>query len=147
MEDYKYSGTNITGLRLVDLNKIRAANLTKAYSSTSRYYNPAVMNPNATTFTVLLNSILNYNRSLFCLFKKTETALTYDAVHMIAKALAELDRSQDVRVKPLNCDGTDTWIHGNSLINYMTLVMELFKKLEIIFLKNLNFIIRWKWKD
>ncbi|XP_057367560.1 glutamate receptor ionotropic, kainate 2-like [Daphnia carinata] len=103
LEDYKYSGTNITGLRLVDLNKIKAANLTKAYSSTSRYYNPTLMNPNATTFT-------------------TETALTYDAVHMIAKALAELDRSQDVRVKSLNCDGIDTWIHGNSLINYMTLV-------------------------
>ncbi|XP_032790934.2 glutamate receptor ionotropic, kainate 2 [Daphnia magna] len=103
LEDYKYSGTNITGLRLVDLNKIKAANLTKAYSSTSRYYNPTLMNPNATTFT-------------------TETALTYDAVHMIAKALRELDRSQDVRVKSLNCDGVDTWIHGNSLINYMTLV-------------------------
>ena len=53
---------------------------------------------------------------------KTETALTYDAVQLIAKALRELDRSQDVRVKSLNCEGTDTWIHGNSLINYMTMV-------------------------
>jgi hypothetical protein len=62
LEDYKYSGTNITGLRLVDLNKIKAANLTKAYSSTSRYYNPAVMNPNATTFTVLYR--LNWRKRL-----------------------------------------------------------------------------------
>lgn len=46
---------------------------------------------------------------------------------MIAKALRELDRSQDVRVKSLNCDGVDTWIHGNSLINYMTLVSAFFK--------------------
>lgn len=52
LEDYKYSGTNITGLRLVDLNKIKAANLTKGYSTTSRYYNPAMKNPNTTTFTV-----------------------------------------------------------------------------------------------
>ena len=70
LEDYKYSGTNITGLRLVDLNKIKAANLTKGYSSTSRYYNPTLMNPNATTFTVRgckiqFNYVYNLLQSIF----------------------------------------------------------------------------------
>nr|CAG4645346.1 EOG090X00ST [Lynceus sp. MCZ IZ 141354] len=53
---------------------------------------------------------------------KVETALAYDAVQLFAKAMHELDRSQDVVIKPLNCSRSDTWIHGNSLINYMKMV-------------------------
>ena len=30
-----------------------------------------------------------------------------------------LDRSQEVETSPIDCDGGDTWQHGNSLINYM----------------------------
>ena len=44
---------------------------------------------------------------------KTETALTYDAVQLVAEALREPNRSQDGRIKSINCEGTDTWIHGN----------------------------------
>ena len=62
----------------------------------------------------------------------------YDAVILFAEALSELDRSQDVQVNPhrwrlhlnvetlqteaLSCDGEETWVHGNSLINYMKMV-------------------------
>ena len=60
--------------------------------------------------------------------------MIYDAVHLYAQALHDLDRSQEINTKPLSCDGTETWQHGNSLVNYMKLV-----SLEI-FLKGLDFI-------
>lgn len=53
---------------------------------------------------------------------QTETALIYDAVHLFAMALHDLDHSQDIDTRPLACDGTQTWQHGNSLVNYMKLV-------------------------
>ncbi|KAK7071641.1 hypothetical protein SK128_027199 [Halocaridina rubra] len=43
----------------------------------------------------------------------------YDAVQLFAKALDDLDRSRHIDVTPLDCDGDTTWVHGNSLINYM----------------------------
>jgi len=55
-------------------------------------------------------------------FLQTETALMYDAVHLFAKALHDLDSSQRIDIKPLNCDSADTWPHGYSLINYMKVV-------------------------
>ncbi|KAL6264416.1 hypothetical protein P5V15_004525, partial [Pogonomyrmex californicus] len=51
--------------------------------------------------------------------QKTETSLLYDAVHLFAKALHDLDTSQQIDIKPLSCESTDTWPHGYSLINYM----------------------------
>jgi hypothetical protein len=29
---------------------------------------------------------------------------------------------QEINTRSLSCDGTDTWQHGNSLVNYMKLV-------------------------
>lgn len=53
---------------------------------------------------------------------KSETALIYDAVQVFARALTELDRSQDIQTSSLDCNLENTWQHGNSLINYMKLV-------------------------
>lgn len=46
----------------------------------------------------------------------------YDAVHLFAKALHDLDTSQQIDVRPLSCEAEDTWPHGYSLINYMKIV-------------------------
>ncbi|XP_032457765.1 glutamate receptor ionotropic, kainate 2 isoform X2 [Nasonia vitripennis] len=43
----------------------------------------------------------------------------YDAVHLFAHALHVLDASQQIDIKPLSCELTNTWDHGYSLINYM----------------------------
>ena len=43
-------------------------------------------------------------------------------MHLYAQALHDLDRSQEINTKPLSCDGSETWQHGNSLVNYMKLV-------------------------
>lgn len=52
----------------------------------------------------------------------------YDAVHLFAKALHDLDTSQQIDVRPLSCEAEDTWPHGYSLINYMKIVSTLKKK-------------------
>uniref|UniRef100_A0ABD2XSJ0 Receptor ligand binding region domain-containing protein n=1 Tax=Trichogramma kaykai TaxID=54128 RepID=A0ABD2XSJ0_9HYME len=62
---------------------------------------------------------------------RTETALIYDAVHLFAMALHVLDTSQQIDVKPLSCDSTDTWDHGYSLINYMKNELNRLKSKEI----------------
>lgn len=47
----------------------------------------------------------------------------YDAVYLFAKALHDLDASQQIDINPINCDSTvDTFSHGFSLINYMRVV-------------------------
>lgn len=47
-------------------------------------------------------------------------------MHLYAQALHDLDRSQEINTKPLSCDGSETWQHGNSLVNYMKLVSYLY---------------------
>lgn len=54
----------------------------------------------------------------------------YDAVHLFAKALHDLDTSQQIDIKPLSCDAVDTWPHGYSLINYMKIVSTLACRVE-----------------
>ena len=49
----------------------------------------------------------------------TTTALIYDSVNAFAMALNELSSVQEVYQTTLNCLGQETWIHGNSLMNYM----------------------------
>ena len=124
MEDYKYGGMNITGLRIVDLGKAEAVALEgygqRSYGSQTRL--------NQSSFKVMpgcrRHRHLTGFFAVFFFIRQTETALTYDAVQLFAKALHELDRSQDVTFKSLNCEGTDTWVHGNSLVNYMKLVID-----------------------
>lgn len=43
----------------------------------------------------------------------------FDAVHLFARALSDLDGSKEVQISTLYCEGDKTWQHGNSLINYM----------------------------
>jgi ionotropic kainate glutamate receptor 2 len=49
----------------------------------------------------------------------------YDAVYLFAKALHDLDTSQQIDINPINCDSImETFSHGFSLINYMKVVRE-----------------------
>ena len=49
----------------------------------------------------------------------TTTALIYDAVHLFALALHELNMIQNIEIGSLDCTGETSWAHGSSLINYM----------------------------
>lgn len=104
MEEFKYGGTNITAFRLVDPDSPLVQEAVHEWSQSEA--KAGIKHP------------IFQNRSVV----KAETALMYDAVHLFAKALHDLDTSQQIDIQPLSCDGEDTWPHGYSLINYMKIV-------------------------
>ncbi|KAG4074265.1 hypothetical protein HA402_008674 [Bradysia odoriphaga] len=95
LDEFRYGGTNITAFRLVD-----------PYSQ------------------LVQNTVREWTKPITAADNTVETALMYDAVHLFAKALHDLDTSQQIDIHPLSCDGQvcDTWPHGYSLINYMKIV-------------------------
>lgn len=109
MEEFRYGGTNITAFRLVDPDNDFVRDIvsewTQADVKPDRKVNSMSYQPNDTVI-------------------KAETALMYDAVLLFAKALHDLDTSQQIDIQPLSCDGQDTWPHGYSLINYMKIVSD-----------------------
>lgn len=46
----------------------------------------------------------------------------FDAVHVVVGAVRELNRSQEIGVKPLSCTTPQIWQHGTSLMNYLRMV-------------------------
>lgn len=110
LEPFQYGGTNITAFRLVNpdnpLVKQTVKNWTSSDGKASIGSSGKKLN-----FGYFNNSVI-----------KAETALMYDAVHLFAKALHDLDSSQQIDIHPLSCDNQDTWPHGYSLINYMKIV-------------------------
>uniref|UniRef100_A0A3B5BI53 Glutamate receptor n=1 Tax=Stegastes partitus TaxID=144197 RepID=A0A3B5BI53_9TELE len=50
------------------------------------------------------------------------SALMFDAVHVVVGAVRELNRSQEIGVKPLSCTSPQIWQHGTSLMNYLRMV-------------------------
>ncbi|XP_030639958.1 glutamate receptor ionotropic, kainate 5 [Chanos chanos] len=50
------------------------------------------------------------------------SALMFDAVHVVVSAVRELNRSQEIGVKPLSCSSPQIWQHGTSLMNYLRMV-------------------------
>ncbi|XP_044192008.1 glutamate receptor ionotropic, kainate 5-like isoform X1 [Thunnus albacares] len=50
------------------------------------------------------------------------SALMFDGVHVVVGAVRELNRSQEIGVKPLSCTSPLIWQHGTSLMNYLRMV-------------------------
>lgn len=98
LDAFRYGGTNITGFRLIN-DKV-VSDVVRQWSVVD---DGVLVSANLSTIT-------------------TETALMYDAVHLFAKALHDLDTSQQIDIHPLNCESQNTWQHGFSLINYMKIV-------------------------
>lgn len=55
-------------------------------------------------------------------FPQLSSALMFDAVHVVVGAVRELNRSQEIGVKPLSCTSPQIWQHGTSLMNYLRMV-------------------------
>lgn len=106
LEPFMYGGTNITAFRLVNPDNPLVRQTAKNWTNIDSKLGSKKIN------------LGYYNTSVI----KAETALMYDAVHLFAKALHDLDSSQQIDIHPLSCDNQDTWPHGYSLINYMKIV-------------------------
>ncbi|KAF7271253.1 hypothetical protein GWI33_015848 [Rhynchophorus ferrugineus] len=102
LEEFKYGGTNITAFRLVDPDGVEVRKAVRDWN-----FPPDNKGKKSDLLPILY---------------RAETALMYDAVHLFAKALHDLDTSQQIDIKPLSCDAVDFWPHGYSLINYMKVV-------------------------
>ncbi|XP_047500047.1 glutamate receptor ionotropic, kainate 2-like [Penaeus chinensis] len=111
LDDFKYSGSNITAVRLVDPDSEEVKRLMEDWERRSPQYLQTTDGDD-----VILKQQLGVD------FWTTETALIYDAVRLFVQALQALDNSTFVQVAPLICEGEEAWIHGNSLINYMKMV-------------------------
>ncbi|XP_071746528.1 glutamate receptor ionotropic, kainate 2 isoform X2 [Lepeophtheirus salmonis] len=113
LEDFKYGGTNITAFRLVDPTSDVVKSVVQDWVLGELRYGRKIpfheksIRPNST---IHPNAIA------------TETALVYDAVQLFARALTDLDRSQNIQITPLDCVDGEPWQHGTSLLNYMKLV-------------------------
>nr|CAD7453108.1 unnamed protein product [Timema tahoe] len=113
LEEFKYGGTNITAFRLVDPEKPELQKVVREWVYGELRYGRKLD---------LGSAKVSETKREEQLSLETETALMYDAVHLFAKALHDLDSSQRIDIKPLSCDAVDTWPHGYSLINYMKIV-------------------------
>ncbi|XP_069985019.1 glutamate receptor ionotropic, kainate 2 isoform X2 [Penaeus vannamei] len=115
LEDFRHGDTNITALTIVDPENPLVQQVIQDWVFGELRHGRNVENPENT----LKNSNMTQPKSSPLPIPQTEVALMYDAVHLFAKALDDLDRSRHIDITPLECDGDITWVHGNSLINYM----------------------------
>ena len=100
---FRYGGTNFTTFRMININSRNVQDVT--YNLISSGYNQ---------MTQEMSQFSNGNID-------TDSALIYDGVTLFALALHELNRIQDISITGADCDGKKTWMHGNSLVNYMKL--------------------------
>uniref|UniRef100_A0A2K6DP90 Glutamate receptor n=1 Tax=Macaca nemestrina TaxID=9545 RepID=A0A2K6DP90_MACNE len=70
----------------------------------------------------ILKSFNYPSASLICAKAELSAALMFDAVHVVVSAVRELNRSQEIGVKPLACTSANIWPHGTSLMNYLRMV-------------------------
>ena len=109
MEDFKYGGTNFTAFRMIDVDKPEVQHV--IYSIVERM----VQDKSFANFKIPDGNL------------DTTTALIYDSVHAFALALDDLSGVQQVHQRPLHCHGQDAWAHGNSLVNYMKVIIHNFR--------------------
>ncbi|XP_076751091.1 glutamate receptor ionotropic, kainate 2 isoform X2 [Xylocopa sonorina] len=95
LEPYQFSGVNFTGVRLIDPDNPRLADIIEKNKNEWGSTNPSQL--------------------------RVEQALMYDAVQLFARAFKRLKDAIKGDMKQLPCNGTQSWEHGYSLSNFMRL--------------------------
>lgn len=107
LEPFQYSGTNITGIRMVDPENPHVVQVTNFIAESLTANNEDV--PEG----------LQANKM------RSQTALIYDAVFLLSEAVRQLDVEQ-LKPRKLNCNNMESWDHGNSITNFMRNVITMF---------------------
>ncbi|KAI1307964.1 Glutamate receptor ionotropic, kainate 2 [Halotydeus destructor] len=115
LEDFQYGGTNISAFSLIDTNSHEYHEVIKEWQT-----NPSL--PKYAGSWRSYQSDGHFGSSPLLQNFTTEVALMYDAVHLLAKALHDLDRSQAISIQSLSCDTEEPWSHGSTLTNYMKMI-------------------------
>lgn len=100
LEPFQYSGTNITGIRMVDPENPHVVQVTNFIADSLAATNEDVP------------------EGLEAGKMRSQTALVYDAVLLLAEAVRQLDVEQ-LKPRKLNCNNLESWDHGNSVTNFM----------------------------
>ncbi|XP_067675457.1 glutamate receptor ionotropic, kainate 2-like isoform X1 [Haliotis asinina] len=101
MENYRYNYVNLTGFRMVDPNNDYVRDVMKAME----------------VYEIQTNKVM-LNKSGY-LSLPHEAALIFDAVHLLAKALHELDKKSILRPVNTSCDYPLPWPSGPNLYSYL----------------------------
>lgn len=99
LEDFMYSGSRIFTFRMVEDTNLELTTLLHDWTILAERTGKVNLPPPA--------------------ILKTESALIYDAVKLLATSLGRLDRSQSFEVRPISCVDEEPWTHGTSLVNFM----------------------------
>lgn len=122
IEDFRYSGANITGFRLVDTtrsdvqvilmewiyNNMQLAGQRDFKKGLEEEQDEEDDQENTAIWQKIKHNII-----------PTEAALMYDAVLLFATALTNLDRSHSIHAQSLHCNSSSRWTHGSSIMNYI----------------------------
>ncbi|CAG7824227.1 unnamed protein product [Allacma fusca] len=132
LNHFKYSEANITSFRMVDPEKPETQSLLREWASLTLNSDLATVSHGRGNYFVGDQSGGSSRRNVYipgfsmeyetshAIMIRTDIALIYDAVQLLGKALHILNQTIDV--KSLDCDSSDTWQHGYSIINYMKMV-------------------------
>ncbi|XP_055615442.1 glutamate receptor ionotropic, kainate 2 isoform X2 [Toxorhynchites rutilus septentrionalis] len=104
LEPYQYSGTNITGVRLIDPDEEKIHQVTEFLNASQ------------------ISKTLDLKEGLNPATMRVETALIYDSVLLFAEGLRYLigiDPPHLLEPVSLKCEDETTWKSGYSVINYM----------------------------
>lgn len=118
LEPFQYSGTNITGIRLVDPENPLMVELSKYIAETQESNNEELLEGKTIViqFKIAPNEFLL--SGLTAEKMRSQTALIFDGVKLLTEAFKQLDVEQ-LRPKKLNCNNFETWENGNSITNFM----------------------------
>ncbi|XP_050533361.1 glutamate receptor ionotropic, kainate 2-like [Daktulosphaira vitifoliae] len=105
LEPFKYSGTNITGMRLV---KPYEDDFKNAIAQWSDYMSP--FEPDDTT--------IDSERVLL------DSALIYDAVQLFSGSIYNLSKDFEISQDITPCNSSISWKHGFTLINHMKMIKD-----------------------
>ncbi|KAK2148217.1 hypothetical protein LSH36_509g01044 [Paralvinella palmiformis] len=104
LDDFKHNAANVTGFRLISREDPRVQDILHQMETYQVYSGSKILNS-------------THPRII-----KTETALMYDAVYVLAHAVQQVDASTRLRLVNLSCEGDQAWAFGSSLYNYLNLV-------------------------
>ncbi|KAE9522411.1 hypothetical protein AGLY_017191, partial [Aphis glycines] len=105
LDSFKYSGTKITGMRLVRPLDVEFQNIVSLWTD-----NLSPLEPDDKT--VLPETI------------QLESALIYDAVQLFTTSIYNLSKEFEINETPTPCNSSLSWKHGFTLINYMKMAKD-----------------------
>uniref|UniRef100_A0A646QE29 Kainate2 n=1 Tax=Hemiscolopendra marginata TaxID=943146 RepID=A0A646QE29_9MYRI len=115
LEDFQYSGANITGFRLVDFNQTEVKTIISEWTLDELQSKLKDHSEKSEADQLNEASWKQLSKGII----PTEAALMYDAVILFATALTNLDRRGMIEAQSLHCNSTNSWKPGGSIKNYI----------------------------